>query len=92
MVAALGVGVALFGGFSAISYWRLSGRLLLGRVVLLAVMAGGLVAAAPLAPVWPLVVVAVALSAIVATEPTTVPESEAVRGDHAARAAGRERA
>jgi len=91
VVAALGVGVALFVGFSAVSYWRLSGRILVARVVLLAVMAGALVAVAALAPVWPLVVVAGALFAIVAIEAAAAPQAKAIREDHAQRPLGRER-
>lgn len=61
VVGALGIGVALFVGFSAVSYWRVTGTVLLGRAAVIVPMAIGLAAAAPLAPVWPLVVVAAAL-------------------------------
>jgi low temperature requirement protein LtrA len=71
VVAALGIGVALFVGFSAFSYWRLASRVLVARLALLAVMAGLLVAVAPLAPVWPLLVVVGVLLAIVALEAAT---------------------
>jgi low temperature requirement protein LtrA len=83
VVAALGVGVALFVGFSAASYWRLYGRLLTVRVAMLAVMAGLLVLVAPLAPVWTLVVVAGALLALVAIEAVSPPAAVRV---HAAEA------
>lgn len=61
VVGALGVGIALFVGFSAVSYWRVSGTVLLGRVAVIAAMAVALVLTVPLAPIWPLVVVAAAL-------------------------------
>ncbi|MFP5343812.1 MAG: low temperature requirement protein A [Candidatus Limnocylindria bacterium] len=68
VVAALGIGIALFVGASALAYWRLYRRVLVVRLAILVVMAGGLVVVAPLAPVWPLVVVAAALAAIVLAE------------------------
>ncbi len=61
VVGALGVGVALFVGFSAASYWRASGTVLLGRLAIIVAMGVALAVTAPLAPIWPLVVVAVAL-------------------------------
>ncbi len=78
----------------ALAYWRLPGRVLAGRLVLLAVMAVLLVAVAPLAPVWPLVVVAGVLFAIVAAEGVAAPESAVGRADseQTRRTAGRERA
>jgi len=68
VVAALGVGVALFVGFSAVSYWRLSGRILVPRLAILVVMAALLVIVGPLDPFWPLTVVAACLLTIVALE------------------------
>jgi low temperature requirement protein LtrA len=68
VVGALGAGVALFVGFSAFSYWRLGGGLLVPRLAILVVMAALLAVVAPLSPVWPLAVVAVALLGIVAVE------------------------
>ena len=56
VAAALGVGVALFVGFSAVSYWRVSGHVLTGRLVIITVMAFALALAAPLPPVWALLV------------------------------------
>jgi hypothetical protein len=44
-----------------VSYWRVSGTILLGRVAVLVVMAVALAVTVPLAPIWPLVVAAVAL-------------------------------
>lgn len=61
VAAALGVGVALFVGFSAVSYWRVSGHVLTGRLVIITVMAFALALAAPLPPVWALLVAAAAL-------------------------------
>jgi low temperature requirement protein LtrA len=74
VVAALGVGVALFVGFSAVSYWRLSGRALVTRFLLVAVMGGLLVAVAPLGPALPLLVVAGVLFVLVAVESVASPE------------------
>ena len=68
VVAALGLGVALFVGFSAVSFWRLHGRVLVTRLVVLALMVPGLIVVAPLEPVWPLAVVAVALGVLVVAE------------------------
>lgn len=68
VVAALGVGVALFVGFSAVSYWRVSGTILFGRLIVLGAMGAALVAVTTLAPVWPLVVVAFALLVLAVLE------------------------
>lgn len=68
VVAALGVGVALFVGFSAVAYWRLRGRVLFSRVVILLGMAVALLLTAPLSPVWPLASVAAALTVLVIVE------------------------
>jgi hypothetical protein len=67
-VAALGVGIALFVGASALSWWRLSGHVLVARLVVLTVMAAALAVVAPLDPVWPLATVAAALVAIIVLE------------------------
>ena len=80
VVAALGVGVALFVGFSAVCYWRLTGRVLVPRLVLLGIMAVLLALVAPLAPVWPLAVVSAVLIAIVLVEAV---HPEAVEEPHA---------
>ncbi len=69
-IAALGTGVALFVGSSAFAHWRLDGRVLVPRLVLLV---GTLVAVAALSgqrPVWPLLAVAVGLAAVVVVEGT----------------------
>ena len=68
VLIALGTGVALFVGFSAVVYWRISGTILIGRVVALLVMAAGLALVGSLPPAWPLAVVAIALSAVVGWE------------------------
>ena len=73
VVAAVGVGVALFVGFSAVSYWRVSGTVLFGRVVVILAMAAALAVTLPLAPVWSLVVVAVALLVLAILEAQTSP-------------------
>ena len=69
-IAALGAGVALFVGSSAFAHWRLHGRVLVPRLVLLV---GTLVAVTALSgqrPVWPLLAVAVGLAAVVVVEGT----------------------
>src|SRR5215217_7332043 len=68
VIAALGVGVALFVGFSAVSYRRLGGPILVPRFLALAAMGALLFVVAPLAPVWPLVVVGLALLGVVVVE------------------------
>jgi low temperature requirement protein LtrA len=64
VLAALGVGIALFVGFSAFPYRRLGGPLLVRRLWATVGMAVGLVAVSSLAPIWPLAVVAVGLLVI----------------------------
>jgi hypothetical protein len=76
----------LFVGFSAVSYWRLSGRVLVTRFLLLSVMGGLLVAVAPHLPLVSLLAVAGALFALVASETLATPEpvvANSVPGKHA---------
>ncbi|MGH2477085.1 MAG: hypothetical protein ACRDIL_17645, partial [Candidatus Limnocylindrales bacterium] len=61
-------GVALFVGSSALSLRLCGGRVLLPRLAVVALMLVALAVTAPLQPVWPLVVVAVALLTIVVVE------------------------
>jgi low temperature requirement protein LtrA len=68
VLAALGIGVAMFVAASALALRLCGGRLLAPRLAILIVMLVGLVLAAPLQPVWPLVVVAAALLGVVAIE------------------------
>ena len=68
VVASLAVGVVLFVGSSALSLRLCGGPLLIARLGILALMVPSLVVVAPLAPVWPLLVVAVALFGIVLIE------------------------
>jgi low temperature requirement protein LtrA len=68
VLAALGVGVALFVASSALSLRLLAGPALVPRLAILAAMLVALVLVAPMAPVWPLSVVAVALLAIALAE------------------------
>lgn len=78
VIAALGAGVGLFVGCSVFAYWRLTRRVLLGRLLAVAGIAVGLLATASLTPVWPLAVVAAALLAVVVTEglrPAREPDS-----------------
>ena len=77
VLASLGVGVSLFVGSSALSLRLAGGPLLIPRLGILAVMLAAfvLLASLDIAPVWPLVVVAIALLAIVLIEGAGV-ESE----------------
>jgi low temperature requirement protein LtrA len=68
IVAALGAGVVLFVGCSALAYWRASGVVLVARLVVLAATAVALVAVSSLLPGWQLGVVALGLLAIVVLE------------------------
>jgi low temperature requirement protein LtrA len=68
VLASLGIGVTLFVASSALSLRLCGGRVLVPRLAILGVMLAGLVLVAPLPPVWPLVVVAAALAAIVVLE------------------------
>ena len=68
VLASLGIGVALFVASSALSLRVCGGPVLVARLAILVVMLGALVLVAPLQPVWPLVVVAIALLAIVVIE------------------------
>jgi low temperature requirement protein LtrA len=76
VVAALGVGVALFVASSALSLRILSGPLLVARLAALAVMASALVVVAVVSmpPVVPLGVVAAALLVIVVVEAARPPD------------------
>ena len=68
VLASLGIGVSLFVASSALSLRLCGGRVLLARLAFLAVMLIGLAVVAPMAPVWPLLVVAAALLGIVLVE------------------------
>ena len=81
VIASLGLGVTLFVASSALALRLCGGPVLIARLVFLAVMLVGLALVAPLAPVWPLLVVAAALLGIVLVEgagPVTEPEARAV--------------
>ena len=84
VLIALGTGVALFVGFSAVVYWRIAGTILIARVVSLLVMVVGLLLVSSLPPAWPLAVVAIALTAVVGWEHRWPPAGEALVGDAAA--------
>jgi len=81
VIASLGLGVTLFVASSALALRLCGGPVLIARLVFLAVMLVGLALVAPLAPVWPLLVVAMALLGIVLVEgagPVTEHEARAV--------------
>jgi low temperature requirement protein LtrA len=84
VLIALGSGVALFVGFSAIVYWRISGAILVARVVAVFVIAAGLVLVGSLPPAWPLAVVAIALTVVVVWEHRRPPVGEPIVADDAA--------
>ena len=83
MLTALGIGVALFVGCSAVVYWRISGTISIARLVAPLVMAAGLVVVSSLPPAWPLAVIAVALTALIAWEYRRPPAGEPVLEDAA---------
>jgi low temperature requirement protein LtrA len=76
VLAALGIGVALFVTSSALSLWRLGGPVLVARLAALAVMAATLVVVAAFAPppVVPLGGVAIVLFGIVLVEAVAPPD------------------
>ena len=81
VIGSLGLGVTLFVASSALALRLCGGPALIARLVFLGVMLMGLAFVAPLAPVWPLLVVAAALLGIVLVEgagPVTEPERRAV--------------
>lgn len=74
VIVALGAGVGLFVGISAVAYWRLTRRLLIGRLAVLPAIWLGLAFTASLPPAWPLAVVAAGLLALVVAETVRPPE------------------
>ena len=68
VLLSLGIGVSLFVASSALSLRLCGGRVLLARLPFLAAMLVGLLLVAPMAPVWPLLVVGAALLGIVLVE------------------------
>jgi low temperature requirement protein LtrA len=76
VLASLGVGVALFVASSAMSLRVVGGPVLVSRLAILVAMLATLVFVAPLPPVWPLLVVAAALLAIVVIEGVGPPARE----------------
>ncbi len=77
VVTSLVVGIGLFIGASALSYWRISRQVLTARLVIVAVTLGVVAILADADPVWPLTAVAVGLLAIVVTEEVTIHEETA---------------
>lgn len=77
VLASLGIGVSLFVASSALSLRLCGGQVLVARLALLAAMLVGLALVAPMAPVWPLFIVAAALLGIVLVEGAG-PEAERV--------------
>jgi hypothetical protein len=68
VLIALGTGVALFVCFSALAYWRVTGTVLVARLVSMVAMAAGLVVVSTLPPAWPLAVVSASLATLVGWE------------------------
>ena len=81
VVIALAAGIILFVGSSALAYWRLHHRLLVGRITVLAVLTVALAAVAglSLSPAWPLAIVASALAVLVVAEEIRPPDGSARR-------------
>ena len=71
VVAALGVGVSLFVGSSAFFYWRVTGRVLVARLVILAATMVALALVSSHEPIWLLVTVAIGVLVIAVTEART---------------------
>lgn len=68
VIASLVVGISLFVGSSAMSFWRVTGQVLTARLVTTAVTAAVVILLAGVDPVWPLLAVAAGLAAVVALE------------------------
>jgi low temperature requirement protein LtrA len=68
VIASLAGGVALFVGSSALAYWRIAGRVLVPRLVILALTVVAVVLLAGAAPVWPLAATATGLLVIAIVE------------------------
>ena len=83
VLVALGLGLALFLGASALAWLRASGELLWARIGAVLVLAGGLVVAADAEPVWVLTLVAGVLAGVVAIE-TVMRPGAAIEAEQAA--------
>ena len=70
VIASLAGGVALFVASSAMAYWRIAGRVLVPRLVILALTVAAVVLVAGAAPYWPLAVTGTGLLVIAITEGT----------------------
>ncbi len=77
VVASLLVGIGLFIGASCFAFWRLVGRLLVARLVLLAVTLAVTLLVSGADPVWPFTTAAIGLLAIVLVEERTEPAEPA---------------
>jgi low temperature requirement protein LtrA len=77
IVAALGVGIALFIGSTVWVFWRTCHRLLVSRLVLLVLAEGVLVLVAAQDPTWLLSVFVVGLGAMVVVEAVMPPADTA---------------
>ena len=71
VIAALAVGLGLFVGCSAASYWRVSRTVLTARLAIAAATVAAVALAGRLDPMWPLLVAATGLLAIVLVEERT---------------------
>ncbi len=80
VVIALAAGIVLFVGSSALAYWRLHHRVLVGRIAVLMVLSVAVVAISglSLAPAWPLAIVAAALAVLVVAEELRPPKGHAI--------------
>ena len=68
VIASLAIGIGLFVGSSALSFWRITRQVLLARLVIPPITIAVVALVAGADPVWPLTVVAVGLLAVVLAE------------------------
>ncbi len=84
VMASLALGPALFVGASAFACWRLTGRVLTVRLVVIGLSVIGVTLTADAEPVWPLAVVVVGLLVIVVSEGRTPARGDTAREQAAA--------
>jgi low temperature requirement protein LtrA len=84
VLLALGAGVALFVGCSALSYWRATGQVLVARLAILAVTLVALGFTKPFDPAVSMTVVLIGVAAVVLVEELRPPIARLTRADTAA--------
>ena len=68
VIASLAIGIGLFVGSSALSFWRVTRQVLTARLVTTAITMAAVVLLADADPVWPLLAVAAGLVVVVVLE------------------------